>query len=149
MKPSLTNYAVEITITLDKDSSQTGWNIVSEDGAVITDRPTGYYTGNDSMTIVETVRLVAGEYLFSVLDTNGDGFCCARGVGFYQLLSNGQLLLFRQGSFEFSYTENFSVGDLSATTKKTLSSSISGPLLRGSVSYKPNRERNHDHQTRT
>jgi len=53
------------------------------------------------------------------------------------------------GSFEFSYTENFSVGDLSATTKKTLSSSISGPLLRGSVSYKPNRERNHDHQTRT
>ena len=147
IKPSLTKYDVEITISLDKDSAQTGWNISLEDGTILIDRPTGYFSGNDSGSIVETVRLTAGEYLFTVLDTNGDGFCCARGVGFYQLFSNGQLLLFRQGSFEFSYTERFSIGDTTKTTKSALSSFNLATPLQGSVSYTPIRKRNHNHDT--
>ena len=148
-KPSATKYAVEVTIKLDNDSSQTGWFIASEDDTVIIDRQPGYYSGNDTLTIVEIIRLEAGEYQFSVLDTNGDGFCCQQGVGFYSLYANGDLLLFRDGKFEYSYSESFSIGDL-PTSNNAVSSSKSAPMLRGSVpsAYKPNRQRKHvDHGT--
>jgi len=107
--PTITKYEVEVTITLDKGSSETGWYIASDDDVVIIDRPTGWYTGNDSLTVVETIRLEAGNYVFSVLDTNGDGFCCSQGIGLYSLYSNGELLLFQQGKFEYKYTEQFSI----------------------------------------
>jgi len=148
-KPSVTKYAIEVTIKLDNVSSQTGWFISFEDDTVILDRPPGYYSGNDTLAIVEIIRLEAGEYQFSVLDTNGDGFCCQQGLGFYSLYSSGDLLLFREGRFEYSYSETFSIGDL-PTLNNAMSSSKSAPMLRGSVpsAYKPNRKRNHvDHGT--
>lgn len=78
--PSVTTYEVELTLNLDNESSQTGWYIASEDDVVIIDRPPGYYSGNDTKAVKETIRLEAGNYLFSVLDSAGDGFCCKQGM---------------------------------------------------------------------
>lgn len=79
-RPSVATYALEITIHLDGASSETGWRITSvDDGVVVISRPSGYYSGNDSQTITEIVRLEAGNYVFTVLDSKGDGFCCQQG----------------------------------------------------------------------
>ena len=80
-------YDLEITIKFDDDSSQTGWYI-SQDETIILDRPPGYFSGNDTATIMEMVRLEAGQYTFTVLDTEGNGFCCEQGLGFYSLYAN-------------------------------------------------------------
>ena len=145
VKPSVTTYPIDVSLTFDSSSSQTGWNIV-RDGNVIIDRPPGYFNGCDTLTIAETVRLEAGEYIFTVLDTKGNGFCCKDGVGFYSLYSDGNLLLFRQGAFEYSYSETFSIGPLSIVDN-TAAISKSAPILRlrGSAqpSYKLKRQRKH------
>ncbi|KAL7539416.1 hypothetical protein ACHAXR_010447, partial [Thalassiosira sp. AJA248-18] len=141
--PSVTTYALEVTIKLDNDSSQTGWYIATDDGTVIIDRPPGYYNGNDTLTTVETVKLEAGEYQFSLLDTEGDGFCCQQGFGFYSVYSNGDLLLFREARFEYSYNETFSI---LPDANDAGSSSKSSPMLRGSVNallYNLHRQRKH------
>ena len=138
-QPTVTKYAVEIQVKLDNDSSQTGWSISSGvDGTILIDRPPGYFTGNDTLTVVETVRLEAGEYIFTVIDP--DGFCCIQGLGFYSLYSDGKLLLFRQGEFEESYSETFLLGDILQENDEA------APQLRGSIttsSHKQKRKRKH------
>ena len=145
-KPSVTKYAIEVQIKLDNDSSQTGWSITSvDDGTVIIDRPPGYFSGNDTQILVETIRLEAGEYTFSVLDSNGDGFCCEQGIGYYSLYSNKKLLLFRQGEFEYSYSETFLIGTAPPPTNNEGTISKLAPMLRGSIqsSYYIKRQRKH------
>jgi len=146
-EPSVTTFAVEVTIKFDNKSSQTGWYIVSADNTtVIVDRPPGYFSGNDTLTVIETIMLEAGEYKFTVLDTNGDGFCCKQGLGFYSLYSNGDSLLFQQGRFKYLHDESFSIGSLPPTDNTVaFSFSKSAPMLRGSVqsSYNPKRHRKH------
>lgn len=140
--PLVTTYPVEVSLKLDGNSEQTGWYITSADnGTLIIDRPPGYYAGNDTLTVVENIKLEAGEYKFFLVDSEGDGFCCVDGIGFYSLYSNGSLLLSEEARFGYSHEETFSVGAPSITDN-TVSNSA---LLRGTVpsSYSPKRLRNH------
>jgi hypothetical protein len=142
--PSVTTYAVEVTFKFDASSSETGWLLLSEDGTVLVDCSPGYYTGNDTLSVAEIVRLEAGEYKLAVLDSAGNGFCCQEGIGFYSLYSNGDLLLFREGRFEgYSYNETFSI--VAAPTPNATLATSRGPMLRGSVrsTYTPYRQRKH------
>ena len=105
-KPSVTTYAVELTLQIDSEASETGWEIYhiasrEEKDTLIIERPPGYYAGNNTVTVVEAIRLEAGNYRLQLLDP--DGFCCSKGVGYYSLLGNGELLLFREGRFERSH----------------------------------------------
>lgn len=155
-KPSVTSYSIEVMMKLDGYSSQTGWNI-AKGGNVIIDRPPPYFRGNNTLSVFETVKLEAGEYVFTALDSNGDGLCCQHGVGFYSVYSNGQLLLFRQGTFEYSYSETFSVGPVAVpevaaalsftmNVDDSVTISKSAKMLRGSGSspYEVKRQRKHE-----
>jgi len=152
-KPTFTT-SIEVTIKLDGSSSETGWNIALDADAsnIIINRPSGYYAGNDTLTITETVILDSAEtYRFTVFDTYGDGFCCNEGVGFYSIYHDGQLLVFREGDFEYSYSQTFTIedenapGDMIAMTKQV-------QMLRGadqeleSSSYHLKRQRKHHTQ---
>ena len=143
--PTVTTYVVEVTIALDSNSHETGWHIAKEDETVVIDRPPGYYTGNDTQSVVETIRLEAGDYTFTALDTAGNGFCCGGGVGFYSLYSNGESLLFRQGMFEYSYSETFTIAPMGPDIGTVAISKMSTPMLRGSDQYpnRPQRQRKH------
>jgi len=69
-KPTFTT-SIEVTIKLDGSSSETGWNIALDKDAsdIIINRPSGYYAGNDTLTITETVILDSAEtYRFTVFD---------------------------------------------------------------------------------
>ena len=142
--------SIEVTIKFDGNAEETGWSITAEDGTVIVDRKPGHYTGKDSLTGTETILLAPGNYTFTVLDSYGDGFCCDKGVGFYSVYSNSGLLLFREGRFEYLYTETFSIGDVSTDESLSQVGSVamaksSSPMLRGSseVHYKYKRQRKH------
>eukprot|EP00585_Thalassiosira_rotula_P012385 CAMPEP_0196132222 /NCGR_PEP_ID=MMETSP0910-20130528/1936_1 /TAXON_ID=49265 /ORGANISM="Thalassiosira rotula, Strain GSO102" /LENGTH=1503 /DNA_ID=CAMNT_0041391811 /DNA_START=348 /DNA_END=4859 /DNA_ORIENTATION=- len=143
-QPTVTKYAVEVTIKFDNHSSQTGWYITSDDGDVIISRQPGYYSGKDASTITEIVRLEVGNYQFSVLDTNGDGFCCKEGTGYYSLTNNRDVLLYEQGRFKSILTRPFKIKDPSRRNN-AWSSFKSTNLLRGAIlsSYEPNRQREH------
>eukprot|EP00580_Thalassiosira_gravida_P020716 CAMPEP_0201681074 /NCGR_PEP_ID=MMETSP0494-20130426/50919_1 /ASSEMBLY_ACC=CAM_ASM_000839 /TAXON_ID=420259 /ORGANISM="Thalassiosira gravida, Strain GMp14c1" /LENGTH=1514 /DNA_ID=CAMNT_0048164805 /DNA_START=372 /DNA_END=4916 /DNA_ORIENTATION=- len=143
-QPTVTKYAVEVTIKFDNYSSQTGWYIASDDGDVIISREPGHYSGKDASSIIENIRLEVGNYQFSVTDTNGDGFCCKEGTGYYSLTFNGDILLYEQGRFKSIRTEAFKIRDPSRRNN-AWSSSKSATLLRGAIpsSYEPNRQREH------
>ena len=145
--PTVTTYAVEVTIALDSNSHETGWHIANIDETVIIDRPPGYYAGNGTQSVVETIRLEAGDYTFTAFDTAGNGFCCDGGLGFYSLYSNGESLLFRQGMFEYSYSETFTIAPQESDTGTVAISKKSTPMLRGSDQYpnKPERQRQRKH----
>ena len=145
-----TTTSIEVTIKFDGNAEETGWSITAEDGTVIFDRKPGHYTGKDSLTGTETILLAPGNYTFTLLDSYGDGFCCNKGVGFYSIYSNGDLLLFREGRFDYLYTETFSIGDISTDESLSQGGSVamaksSSPMLRGSseVHYKYKRQRKH------
>ena len=121
---------------------------------IIINRPSGYYVGNDTLTITETVILESAEtYRFTVFDTYGDGFCCNEGVGFYSIYHDGQLLVFREGDFEYSYSQTFTIEDENAPEETMIAMSNSAaPMLRGadqeseSSSYHLKRQRKHHTQ---
>ena len=142
--------SIQVTIKFDNNATQTGWYVTNENGNRIIERLPGYYTGNDTLTITESVNLedVTGNYTFTVLDSYGNGLCCNEGVGFYSIHANdGQLLLFGEGQFGYSQNETFSFEYL--PTEEMIAPK-SAPMLRGrgkgqeSSSYHPNRQRKHD-----
>ena len=97
------------------------------------------------MTIVKNIKSEDGEYKFTVQETKGDGFCCKDCTGYYTMEFNKEFLLFEQGRFKFTHSEEFLVFGEHSSTKKTMSISKSNPLLLGSVltSYKSKRQNNH------
>ena len=141
--------SIQVKIKFDNNATQTGWYITSENGNRIIERLPGYYTGNDTLTITESVNLddAAGNYTFTILDSDGNGLCCNEGVGFYSINANDGQLIFGEGQFGYLHNETFSVGYLH--TEEMTATSKSAPMLRGrgqgqkSSSYHPNRQRKH------
>ncbi|EJK70971.1 hypothetical protein THAOC_07628, partial [Thalassiosira oceanica] len=132
-------HLVEMSILLDSAAAETGF-VLSWGDVVILERKPGYFEGKDSTTVTESIYLPAGEYILTLLDTAGDGFCCSKGAGFYSLLHAGELILFGQATFEYEHIETFEIagggGPTAVSRKKKFG-------LRGTApsSYTPIRER--------
>ncbi|EJK71550.1 hypothetical protein THAOC_06994, partial [Thalassiosira oceanica] len=133
--PTLALHEVQVSLNLDSNSAETGFRIIDDSsGAVLVERPPGYFSGKDNSIVAEVVLLPASTYTLLVLDSAGDGFCCSSGVGLYTVLdvASGDLLLFGQGRFEYFFSSTFVVSGQQQ--------SKSSPVLRGSIAMLRHRE---------
>lgn len=90
----------EITLQFHFDfyPAETTWEIVAEDGTVLTSG--GPYAGNlanQELTVTEC--LPTGCFSFRIFDAFGDGICCSSGDGYYRILDEEGRLLASGGKF--------------------------------------------------
>ena len=71
---------VNLDLAFDSYPGETAWQIYTAAGAFVTgDTAFGNYAGQSSFST--TLCLESGDYLLRLLDSFGDGFCCAYGNG--------------------------------------------------------------------
>jgi len=104
-----------ISITFDDYAEETSWQLTNASGVVIASG--GPYSGsNEGDIYAEDVCLPDGCYTFTILDSYGDGICCAYGDGSYSVVSNG-IELAGGGNFDFSEATDFCFGDIGDDTE--------------------------------
>jgi hypothetical protein len=98
--------SVTLHLQFDNHPGETYWKIFNGLGnAVASGGP--YGNNPPASTLVETVCLPLGCYQLAVFDSYGDGMCCTRGNGSYQLRDPNGQLLGSGGSFTASSTVSF------------------------------------------
>ncbi len=79
-----------ITITTDNYPGETTWTVADAAGTVVA---SGGPYATATTEYVEQVCIDAGCYTFTIIDSFGDGICCAYGTGSYSVSSNGTVLV--------------------------------------------------------
>ena len=106
--PCLNEAPLTLTITLDNYPEETSWNVTNSGGTVVASGGT-YGSQPDGSTVVENITLADGDHTFTILDSYGDGICCAYGVGSYSLVDNTGAVIISGGEFGASESVNFCV----------------------------------------
>lgn len=97
--------ALTLSITLDNYPTETSWRITNSGGSIVASG--GPYTsGQRNTTVVQNINLTGGNYTFTILDSYGDGICCAYGAGSYTL-SAGSSIIATGGAFGSSESTPF------------------------------------------
>lgn len=107
--PSTTVIASNILVSILTDNlpAETTWTLNGPSGVLAMGGP---YTGQPVTTINTPVSTFeTGAFSFTILDSGGNGICCASGNGAYNVLLNGASVA-SGGSFGASETTNFTVG---------------------------------------
>jgi hypothetical protein len=104
---------VTLTLKFDNYPEETSWNIKNSAGGIVASGGP-YNTSPDGSTITSTTCLPAGCYTYTILDTYGDGICCAFGNGSYSVVNAAGTTLFSGGTFTSSATHSFCVGGVTA-----------------------------------
>ncbi|MEM8527950.1 MAG: S8/S53 family peptidase [Bacteroidota bacterium] len=97
--------ALTLTIVTDQYPQETSWNITDDNGNTVASG--GGYTSQFT-SYTEDICLPDGCYTFTILDSYGDGICCAYGNGSYTL-TDGSSTLSSGGSFQSSEATDFSL----------------------------------------
>ncbi len=112
---------VTIRFRFDFYPAETTWEIVAEDGSVLTSG--GPYPGNMANKQLEVSEcLPSGCFTFNVYDTFGDGICCSSGDGYYQVLDEEGNLLAAGGKFDQKDSKEFCMsqtGELAVQIQET------------------------------
>jgi len=102
---------ITIKITTDQWGSETTWNLKNSAGSIVaqggpySNAPIGAYPQPDV-----NVTLAYDCFTFEILDSYGDGMCCAYGNGGYQILANNVLIPgMSGGAFGAGETKKFAV----------------------------------------
>lgn len=95
---------IEIALLTDNYASETSWLVESATGQTVASG--NGYTNNTQYT--EQVCLAAGSYVFTLLDSYGDGICCSYGNGSYAVTSAGSEIV-SGGSFSHSESTAFTL----------------------------------------
>ncbi|MBU8892286.1 MAG: S8 family serine peptidase [Bacteroidales bacterium] len=112
--PTGTN--LTLTITFDNYPEETSWTLKNNAGSTVASGGT-YASQADGSTLVIPINDLEDDcYDFTILDSYGDGICCAYGSGSYTLEVTGGAVLASGGSFTSSEVTNFC---LPATTSFT------------------------------
>ena len=105
------NTNITIKISTDQYGSETTWNLKNSSGTIVaqggpyTDAGAGVYQQPDV-----NVTLAYDCFTFEILDSYGDGMCCAYGNGGYQILANNVLIPgMSGGAFGAGETKKFAV----------------------------------------
>jgi hypothetical protein len=106
---------ITVRITLDRYASETSWTLKNSAGANVAVSP--LYNGGFDFPANGTypqpdinLTLPNDCYTFEILDSFGDGICCAYGAGGYQILANGVLVQgMSGGSFGAGESKRFGV----------------------------------------
>lgn len=100
---------VTLTLKFDNYPTETSWNIKNTAGTTVASG--GSYTSSQAgTTITSTNCLAAACYTFTILDSYGDGICCAYGSGSYTLKDASGTVLGSGGSFTTSAAHYFCLG---------------------------------------
>jgi hypothetical protein len=98
---------VRLTILVDNYPHETTWNLKNSANVIIYSG--GPYTGANTIK-TEDFCLPDGCYTFTMLDSYGDGICCAYGQGYYHV-KKGEVVLGSGGQFTFSHVQTFCVSN--------------------------------------
>jgi len=96
-----------LTITFDNYPEETSWTLKNNAGSTVASGGT-YASQADGSTLVIPINDVADDcYVFTMLDSYGDGICCSYGNGSYTLKVTGGTTLASGGSFTSTDVTNF------------------------------------------
>lgn len=106
---------ITVKITLDRYASETSWTLKNSAGANVAVSPLyngGFdFPANGAYPQPDINLTLPNDcYTFEIMDTYGDGICCAYGAGSYQIHANGVLIPgMNGGSFGASESKRFGV----------------------------------------
>lgn len=100
------DYRVFMTLTLDDYGTETSWKIKPSGDTTVLFSGGPYPKGLAGTTVRDTFCLPQGCYDLVVMDSYGDGMCCAYGQGSYSLTDEDGNVLANGGSFGFEDMKN-------------------------------------------
>ncbi|MCB0771173.1 MAG: T9SS type A sorting domain-containing protein [Flavobacteriales bacterium] len=89
--PSAETATIEFQIRTDQYASETTWKLYNSNNQVVQQDPPGNYANNTTYNYTWNLNPMEC-YRMEVLDSYGDGLCCAYGQGFWKLRSNGNIV---------------------------------------------------------
>jgi hypothetical protein len=118
-----TNYtfnSVVFRLQRDKWGSETTWNIKNSAGTTLYSG--GPYTDSAALPLLITQNWTLASsqcYTFTIVDSFGDGICCAEGAGYYDI-KNGATVVATGGAFGGGEAKAFTINLLSTDQFETL-----------------------------
>lgn len=110
---------VDLTLVLDDYPGETVWGILDSSGGII--QQGGPYNGQPNQTIQASISLPNDDcYEFVILDSFGDGICCAFGNGSYTLETQSGDVIVTGGQFGSRDDKNFSNFDVLSSNEFVL-----------------------------
>jgi len=100
-----TQYLVTVNVTTDTFPFDTSWDLVNQCAGGGQGASRDLYVGSDR-NYVDEYCLPVATYKFTIRDTFGDGLCCTRGAGRYEVFMNG-VSQFTGGTFEYEDEHDF------------------------------------------
>lgn len=105
---------INMSLTLDNWPAETTWQFLDgDDNVLYSGGP--YVEGTDDFTTITESFVVSNDqcYSYVIVDSYGDGICCASGNGNYELRADDNTLLASGGDFGFGNQNNLFNGVLS------------------------------------
>jgi len=107
--------AIKFELKTDAYTPESAWSVNNSAGVKVLDRASSNYATKNT-EYSENYCVTPGDYEFVITDSYGDGICCTYGNGYYKMYE-GSTLLFEGGTFTYSASESFTVGETSVTCK--------------------------------
>ncbi|MAU37602.1 MAG: hypothetical protein CMD14_09605, partial [Flavobacteriales bacterium] len=120
---SCPNNDIEVIITINTDDypNETSWFLMDEYGGGLTNQPISSSYANTTLVWKFCVP-DTNCYTFTMLDSYGDGICCAWGVGSYSVSYDG-VVVASGGAFSFS-EENCDIGSCFANCQIVIPNTV-------------------------
>jgi hypothetical protein len=105
---------VEVKVLTDNYPGETSWKLTNQCNSSQVNETSGVPYTQSSTLYRFTKCLPTGSYVYTIMDTYGDGICCGFGTGSYEVLVDGNSTL-TGGLFAFSETKTFGTTCVSPT----------------------------------
>jgi hypothetical protein len=119
---------VTVNITTDRYASETSWTIKNSTGATVAQGGGSWADLGANGTTVQAPQMVTLNpsqcYTFEILDSYGDGICCAYGNGAYSLVDANGTTIGSGGEFASSDTRAFKTGALGMDELATIAMNV-------------------------
>jgi hypothetical protein len=126
-----------LTITFDNYPEETSWTLKTSGGSSVAAGGT-YASQADGSTINIPINGLADDcYVFTMLDTYGDGMCCSYGSGSYTLKVTGGVTIVTGGTFTSSAVTNFCI-PYSPSSYAATTNSVDNVIPKPAVNVYPN-----------
>jgi len=119
---------VTVNITTDRYASETSWTIKNSAGATVAQGGGSWTDLPSNGTTVQAPQMVTLNpsqcYTFEILDSYGDGICCAYGNGAYSLVDANGTTIASGGEFASVDTRAFKTGALGMDELATIAMNV-------------------------
>ena len=119
---------VTVNITTDRYASETSWTIKNSAGATVAQGGGSWADLPSNGTTVQAPQMVTLNpsqcYTFEILDSYGDGICCAYGNGAYSLVDANGTTIASGGEFASVDTRAFKTGALGMDELATIAMNV-------------------------